>query len=119
VPVKVQRTQADRAKITSLAVSVFTEEELRVLWRYALPWERLLMTLALNCGFGMAEIATLQRAELHLDRPHPHAAQIGVDPGPAKWIMRLRGKTDVYGEWKLWPVNVRLRHHRVGPMPLR
>jgi hypothetical protein len=105
-PVKVVRTQQDRAKITSLAVSVFSVDELRVLWKYALPWERLCVALALNCGFGMAEIGTLQRAELHLGEIHPHAHQIGVAAEPGDWIMRLRGKTDVYGEWRLWPVTV-------------
>ena len=61
LPVRVGRTQDERARITSLAVETFSVDELIVLWRYALPWERLLMSLALNCGFGMAEIATLRR----------------------------------------------------------
>jgi hypothetical protein len=48
VPVKVARTQNDRAKMTSLAVDTFSVDELTTLWRYATPWERPLMTLALN-----------------------------------------------------------------------
>jgi hypothetical protein len=91
-----------------LAVETFSPDELTTLWRYALPWERLLMVLALNCGFGMAEIATLRRDELILGKPHPFGEQIGLVPSgaPSNWIMRLRGKTEVYGEWKLWDVTV-------------
>ncbi len=108
LPMRVGRTQDERARITSLAVETFSLDELMILWRYALPWERLLMTLALNCGFGMAEIATLRRGEVLLGKPHPFAEQIGLFPAnaPGNWIMRLRGKTEVYGEWKLWDVTV-------------
>jgi len=42
--------------------------ELATLWRYALSFERLLMSLGLNCGFGMAELAC--------DRLH----RIGFEP---------------------------------------
>ncbi len=107
-PVRVARTQGERARITALAVEVFTADELATLWRYGLPWDRLLMTLALNGGFGMAEIATLRPEEVLFDQPHPAARRIGLDPPdvPACWIRRLRGKTDVYGEWKLWDVTV-------------
>jgi hypothetical protein len=108
VPVRIGRRQDERARITSLAVETFSPDELTTLWRYALPWERLLMVLALNCGFGMAEITTLRRDELFLGKPHPFSEQIGLLPpdAPGHWIMRLRGKTDVYGEWKLWDVTV-------------
>ncbi len=108
LPVRVGRTQDERARITSLAVETFSVDELIVLWRYALPWERLLMSLALNCGFGMAEIATLRREEVLFGKPHPFAEQIGLFPAdaPCNWIMRLRGKTEVYGEWKLWDSTV-------------
>jgi hypothetical protein len=108
LPVRVGRTQDERARITSLAVETFSLDELMVLWRYALPWERLLMTLGLNCGFGMAEIATLCREEVLFAKPHPFAEQIGLCPAhaPGDWIMRLRGKSEVYGEWKLWDVTV-------------
>jgi hypothetical protein len=53
--------------------------------------------LALNCGFGQAEVATLQLAELRLGHRHPKYAVVG------DWIMRLRYKSRVYGEWSLWP----------------
>jgi len=108
MPMRVGRTQQERARITSLTVETFSLDELAVLWRYGLPWERLLMTLGLNCGFGMAEIATIRKKEVLFGKPHPFAALIGLEPAdaPGNWIMRLRGKTEVYGEWKLWDVTV-------------
>jgi len=75
--------------------------ELCTLWEYALPWERLLMILALNCGFGAAEIATLQLDEITIDGPHGHY------PIQGSFIKRIRFKTGVYGEWMLWPETVR------------
>jgi hypothetical protein len=68
----------------------------------------LLMALALNCGFGMAEITTLRPEEVLFDQPHPDGRRIGLERAEeaASWIRRLRGKTDVYGEWKLWDMSV-------------
>ncbi|HKI31956.1 MAG TPA: hypothetical protein VKA46_08810 [Gemmataceae bacterium] len=103
-PVKVARSQKERARITSLAVETFSVEELTTLWRYALPWERLMMALGLNCGFGMAEMATLRPEEVFFGQPHPFAGRLGLPEEPADWIRRLRGKSDVYGEWRLWDI---------------
>ncbi len=106
-PVRVDRTQEERARITSLAVQTYTPGELKTLWEYAVPWERLLMALGLNCGFGMAEIATLRADEVVFDQPHPYAGPVGLDPAAVgSWVRRLRGKSDVYGEWRLWPETV-------------
>ncbi len=76
-------------------------DELCTLWEYASPWERLLIILALNCGFGAAEIATLQLDEITIDGPHGHY------PIHGSFIKRIRFKTGVYGEWMLWPETVR------------
>ena len=54
------------------------------------------MLLALNTGAGIAEIASLQINEIRLDQPH---RKYGV---PGNWIMRIRLKSSVYGEWRLW-----------------
>jgi hypothetical protein len=64
----------------------YTIPELEILYEYASPFERLNMLLALNCGFGQAEILTLQKKSIKGD-----------------YIKRRRYKTGVYGEWKLWP----------------
>src|SRR5262249_31903182 len=67
--------------------------ELKTLWLYARPWERALMTLALNAGFANREIATLQTAEIVKGKKH-------------SFIKRHRTKTGIYGEWLLWPETV-------------
>jgi hypothetical protein len=56
----------------------------------------------------MAEIATVRKSELLFDKPHPFGHQICLNPADAlgNWIRRLRDKTDVYGEWRLWPITV-------------
>jgi hypothetical protein len=51
------------------------------------------MTLALNCGFGNREVATLQFAEVIHGKKH-------------SFIKRHRGKPGVYAEWVLWPETV-------------
>src|SRR5262249_7140511 len=81
-------------------VKTYTADELAILYEYATPWQRALMLLALNCGFGQAEVATLQLSEVHLGRRHPKYGMSG------DWIMRLRYKSVVYGEWSLWPETV-------------
>lgn len=75
------------AKARPKQVETFTKEELRVLWEYGTDTTRVLMALALNCGFGIAEIGSLKSEQVQ-----------------GESIGRLRTKTSVYGEWKLWPV---------------
>src|SRR5262249_52990122 len=99
---RIGRTTAERAeKVRSAPVRTYTVDELAVLWKYASPRERLLMALALNCGFGQAEIASLQQADVFRGQPH------GCRPGTGNFIRRLRGSSDEYGEWKLWDVTER------------
>ena len=75
-------------------------EELITLYRYASPLERVYLLLALNCGFGGGELATLQIEELHLDVAHP---EYGIH---GDFIFRDRAKSTVYAEWWLWPETV-------------
>jgi hypothetical protein len=64
----------------------------------------LLLLLALNCGFGRAELASLELGEVLLHCPHPRPREVGLDPaGTGSWVLRVRHKSGVYGEWKLWP----------------
>jgi len=68
----------------------FKVAELETIWLYAKPWMRALILLALNCGFSKREIATLQDGEVVPGRKHTY-------------IKRHRTKTEVWGEWVLWP----------------
>lgn len=99
VKVKLSATELSR-KALGDQVETYTVEELVLLWKYAKPKERLLMLVALNTGAGNAELASLQTTDIHLNKNH---RKYGV---PGNWIMRVRHKTSVYGEWKLWDQTV-------------
>ena len=45
--------------VSSLQVDTYSPEEIKLLYRYATPLERLFLLLGLNCGFGAGEVATL------------------------------------------------------------
>jgi integrase len=64
---------------------VYNLEELTLLFSKASWRMRLMMLLALNCGFKQAEIGTLFKKEVQGD-----------------YIVRNRQKNKVYGEWRLW-----------------
>jgi len=103
--IKIAELPEDRQQ-SVLQVETFSVDELATLYKHATPLVRTFMLLSLNCGFKITEIAGLRWDEVHLHKPHHRAKAIGMDSSPASWIRRLRGKTGVYGEWKLWPETV-------------
>jgi integrase len=107
-PVRVPLTSGEKTGVMrSAQVQTYTAEELKLLWKYATPFQRLLILLALNCGFGRGEIASLELADVQLRSSHPHAREVGHKGSAAdSWIFRMRQKTGVYGEFKLWPETV-------------
>ena len=106
--VSVKANQREKAaKVSPLQVKTFSEEELCLLYKYATPLERVLFLLGLNCGFGAAEISTLLIRDVHLFKRHPSDRILGfTSTDEDSFIKRLRPKTDVYGEWLLWPETV-------------
>jgi len=86
---KLEKTPQDRIKKRRY----FKIAELITLWKHAKPWDRALMLLALNCGFSKREIATLQPEEI-------------IERKGRSYIGRYRTKTEVYGQWLLWPETV-------------
>lgn len=68
-------------------VETYSKEEIGTLWQYASHFERQLLAMALNCGFSISEIGSLNWSE--------------VESGHIKG---LRPKTSVYGEFKLWDI---------------
>lgn len=84
---RIKKLPEDRVKRRK----TFRLSELKIIWQYAMSWDRALILLALNCGFSRAEIATLQGGEVEIDR------------AGNTFIKRSRVKTDAYGEWMLWP----------------
>lgn len=89
---------------------LFTLDELKLLYQYGDPMDRLLLLLALNCGFGAAESASLLVGEVFLRTPHSprHQEMLGVKLAPAdSFIKRIRRKSGVYGEFLLFAETVR------------
>jgi len=88
--VNVQLTNAEiQERYNPHNTPIYTEEQIRILFKYATPMERVLILLALNCGFRQAEALGLQSGEYDL---------------AAKLLARVRYKTKVYGQWRLWDV---------------
>jgi integrase len=87
---RISKVAADRVRKRAW----FKLEELKTIWAYAKPWERALILLALNCGFSKREIATLQPGE------------VVTNSKGRTFIKRHRTKTEVYGEWVLWPETI-------------
>jgi hypothetical protein len=92
--IRIPYTAAEKsAKARPAQVQTYTAAELRTLYRYATPLQRLLLLVALNCGFGRAEVASLEMAEVHLRQKHPHAREVGCGgAGGDSWVFRLRHK---------------------------
>ena len=111
-PARIKLTPAEKAKrFSPTQVQTYSVDEIATIWKYASPRERVLIVLALNCGFGMRELGTLQLSEIGLDKPHGHYDVIG------SFIKRGRYKTDVYGEWSLWPESVAAINWFLGQRP--
>ena len=92
----------------SAQVQTYTLPELKLLWEYGSPFQRLLLLLALNGGFGRGEVASLELADVSLHQKHPHEREVGNPSSQGEsWIFRMRNKTGVYGEFKLWPETTR------------
>jgi integrase len=87
IDLELDRIKIVQDKETKIAVDVYTKEELRTLWTHATLIERQFILLALNCGFSISEIGTLDWTMVHGD-----------------YIKRIRPKTKVYGEFLLWDI---------------
>lgn len=106
---RIRRLPSDHAKRSLEQVDTFSLDELRLLMRYGQPFERLLLLLGLNCGFGRAEIASLLVGEVHLHRAHTSREQevLGFPTtNKDSFIKRIRRKSGVYGEHILFPLTV-------------
>jgi hypothetical protein len=92
------RTQVD-------AEQVFTLDELKLLYRYGAPLDRMLILLGLNCGFGAAESSSLLVSEVYLRTPHSlrHQELLHYNSTESdSFIRRVRRKNRVFGEFLLF-----------------
>jgi hypothetical protein len=88
--VAIQETNAEiQARYNPCNNEIFTDEQIKTLFKYAIPGERVLILLGLNCGFKQAETLGVQTGEYNLAE---------------KLLARVRTKTKVYGQWRLWDV---------------
>jgi integrase len=100
--VKVRRMDCDRR--IPKGPSIYTPEQLAVLNKYATPFERLTLYVALNCAMGAAELGRLRVSNVLFDHEHEHAKHVGFESTPNdSWVRTRRPMTDVFGEWRLWP----------------
>lgn len=82
----------------------YTVEELRTLFEYAEPIQRLYLLFGLNFGFGNAELISLRCDEIFLDQQHPNEDLFEFNSNKSQsWIARERTKTGVLNTWKVWP----------------
>lgn len=96
------RTQVD-------ADQVFTLDELKLLYQYGRPLDRILILLGLNCGFGAAESSTLLASEIFLRTPHSkrHQHLLHYESSASdSFIRRVRRKNRVFGEFLLFGATV-------------
>ena len=108
LPVKVRETDREtQRRAGPQQVKTYDVTELAILYKYALPFERVYILLGMNCGFSIAEFGTLRLNQIFLRQRHEFDALLGYTSTPDQsWIKRVRIKTKVYGEWLLWPETV-------------
>lgn len=106
----VRKLPSDRKSLKKLEIDRFNIDELKLLYKHAIPFERLLLVWCLNCAHGAAEVGRLEWEDLYLRSPHPWAKEgLRMQTSDAdSWCGLLRPKTDVVGWWYLWPETVTL-----------
>jgi hypothetical protein len=107
---RVRSLPSDRPSLDDLEIQRYSVEELTVLYRYAIPSERLLLVWCLNCAHGAAEIGRVEWEDLFLKQEHPWWKQgLKVETSEAdSWCGFIRPESGVLGWWLLWPETVQL-----------
>jgi hypothetical protein len=103
---------AGERKLSAMTKTTYSPEQLAVLNAHATDRERLALYLGINCAMGAAEAGRVVSDDIHFQKVHPFAKQLGVETSEADTFLRMfRPKTGVFGEWILWePVVEVLRH---------
>ena len=108
LPRKVTRLANER-KLTAITKQTYTPEQLAAINKHAKPLERLALYLGLNCAMGAAEIGRLTVRDFSFHRTHPEAARLGfTSTDEDSFLTYFRAKTEVFGEWLLWPETVEM-----------
>jgi len=109
ITTRVQQLPSDLDDKRLDQVQTFSLDELKLLMRYGKPFDRALLLLGLNCGFGRAEIASLLVREVYLRQAHLPEHQELLDCETTdndSFVKRIRRKSSVYGEHLLFPLTV-------------
>jgi hypothetical protein len=81
--------------------------ELKTLYEFARPIQRLHLLLGLNCSFINAEQSALRHNEIYFGQQHPECLALGLpEEKLGDWISTFRSKSGVFGTWSLWPETV-------------
>jgi hypothetical protein len=110
IETKVKRLPSDRRSIQDIDLKTFSVEHLKLIYKHAMPAQRLKLVWCLNCSHGAAEIGRVEWEDLFLNQPHPwtnEGLKFDSDENDS-WCGLLRPKTDVVGWWLLWPETVQL-----------
>lgn len=117
---KIPKSDADRKKAVISKV-VYSPMQLAVINKHATPIERLLLYVGLNCAMGAAELGRLSAQDILLDHEHEYAERLHFESTNRDGFIRfLRPKTEVFGEWVLWPETAHMirwgleRSRRIG-----
>ena len=107
---KVRSLPSDRPSLGQMQIETFSTEELTLLYKHAVLFERLLLVWCLNCAHGAAEFGRVEWEDLFLHQEHPWRKQgLKIHSGEAdSWCGFLRPKSDVLGWWLLWSETVQL-----------
>src|SRR5262249_41427717 len=82
----------------------YTVEQLAIINRHCNPLDRLKLYLGLNCAMGAAEMGRVHVEDIELLQRHPFAQTLHFESSDSDSFLRFfRPKTDVFGEWLLWP----------------
>ena len=107
---RVRELPTDRPSLNEMEIKTYSVEELTVLYKYAIPSERLLMVWCLNCAHGAAEMGRVEWEDVLLFQEHPWKKQgLKVESSEQDtWCGFIRPKSGVLGWWLLWPETVQL-----------
>lgn len=103
------KVDADETRRRLAQASVFPLDDLIFLNQFATPLDRIFLLLGLNCGFGLAEIASLTIEDVCLFQGHsPHDQELlhYETTDEDSFIKRVRVKSGVYGEFLLFEQTV-------------
>ena len=108
IPRKIPAFQSEK-KFSAVTKETYNPEQLAKIGKTSTDWERLALYLGLNCAMGAAELGRLNIGDFELHTAHRHASQLGIKTTASdSWLRYFRPKTEVFGEWRLWPETVEM-----------